>query len=135
MAADRTPNLFILRLPRMGPQGPICWLPALMGRPRDDMDCQCIGFRLAFQLGITAVLGCRVCNQGVRRIQQRPPCYRASDAINPTTQTAITAAVIQPTIFSQDDKVKRPITRGSLAKFIITTMIGAAITPLMTALQ
>ena len=92
-------------------------------------------FRLAFQLGITAVLGCRVCNQGVRRIQQRPPCYRANDAINPTTQTAITAAVIQPTIFSQDDKVKRPITRGSLAKFIITTMIGAAITPLMTALR
>ena len=52
---------------------------------------------------------------------ERPPCYRASEAINPTTQSAITAAVIQPTIFSQRDKVKRPITRGLLAKFIITT--------------
>jgi hypothetical protein len=60
--------------------------------------------------------------------------YRASEAINPTTQSAITAAVIQPTIFSQRDKVNRPITRGLLAKFIITPMIGATITPSMTAL-
>jgi hypothetical protein len=43
--------------------------------------------------------------------------------------------VIQPTAFSQSDKVKRPITRGLLAKFIMTTMIGATITPLITALQ
>ena len=62
-------------------------------------------------------------------------CYEASDAANPTTQSAITAAVIQPTTFSQRDNVKRPITRGLLAKCIITTIIGAAITPLMIALQ
>ena len=93
----------------MGPQRPILLATRLDGPPAGRYGLPIASdFRLAFQLGITAVLGCRVCNQGVRRIQQRPPCYRASDAINPTTQSAITAAVIQPTIFSQSDKVKRP---------------------------
>ena len=70
-----------------------------------------------------------------RRLDYSGSMVAQSDTNNPTTQSAITAAVIQPTIFNQSDKVKRPITRGLLAKFIITTMIGATITPLMTALQ
>jgi hypothetical protein len=52
-----------------------------------------------------------------------------------TTDGAITAAVIQPVTLSHAGKVKRAITRGLLAKLIITAMMGAAITPLMTALQ
>jgi hypothetical protein len=71
----------------------------------------------------------------MRRLDYPDSMVAQSDMNNPTTQSAITAAVIQPTIFSQSDKVKRPITRGLLAKFIITAMIGATITPLMTALQ
>jgi len=61
--------------------------------------------------------------------------YRISVVSNPTTHAAITAAVIQPIIVIHRDKVNLAITRVSLANFIITTIIGAAITPLMTALQ
>jgi hypothetical protein len=43
--------------------------------------------------------------------------------------------VIHPTILSQGERVKRAITRGLVAKFIMTMMIGAANTPLITALQ
>ena len=52
----------------------------------------------------------------------------------PITHNAITAPVVQPITLSHGGKVKRAITRGSLANFIITTIIGAAITPLAIAL-
>ena len=71
---------------------------------------------------------------------QRPHTVRAyryiSSVMNiPITHSAITAAVIQPITLSHGGKVKRAITWGLLAKLIITAMMGAAITPLMTALQ
>jgi hypothetical protein len=53
----------------------------------------------------------------------------------PTTQNAITTTVTQPSIFSGRERVKSPITRLLLASSIINAMIGATITPLMTALQ
>jgi hypothetical protein len=43
--------------------------------------------------------------------------------------------VIQPIILILSGRVNRAVTRGSVANFIITAMIGAAMTPLMTALQ
>ena len=53
----------------------------------------------------------------------------------PITHSGITAAVAQPITLSHAGKVKRAIMRGLLTKFIITAMMGAAITPSMTALQ
>ena len=61
--------------------------------------------------------------------------YRIMVPNRPMTQRAITKAVVQPITLIQSGSVNRPITRGLVANFIITTMIGAAITPLMTALQ
>jgi hypothetical protein len=55
-------------------------------------------------------------------------------ANKPITQKA-SAAVNQPITVIQTGKVDRAITAGSPASLIITTMIGAAITPFMTALQ
>ena len=40
-----------------------------------------------------------------------------------------------PSAFSRRLTVNRPITRGSSASSIMTTMIGTAMTPLMTAHQ
>jgi hypothetical protein len=65
----------------------------------------------------------------------RQTFYMSSVMNIPITHSAITAAVIQPITLSHAGKVKRAITRGLLANLIITVMIGAAITPLMTALQ
>jgi hypothetical protein len=61
--------------------------------------------------------------------------YRNIVPNRPTTQKAMTTAVTHPIILIQSGRVKCDITRGSVVNFIITTMIGAAMTPLMTALQ
>jgi 4-hydroxy-3-methylbut-2-en-1-yl diphosphate synthase IspG/GcpE len=69
------------------------------------------------------------------RLSVRTRRYMSSVMNIPITHIAITEAVVQPITLSHADKVKRAIMLGLLANFIITTIIGAAITPLMTALQ
>jgi len=50
-------------------------------------------------------------------------------------QKLITNTVIQPTIRNQGERVKEPITLGLFVSLIMTATIGAAMTPLMIALQ
>src|SRR5579875_578133 len=68
----------------------------------------------------------------------RRSCRRVcvqSVANKPATAAPITAAVLHPMILRPGERVKRPITRRFDASSIITRMIGAAITPLITADQ
>jgi hypothetical protein len=56
-------------------------------------------------------------------------------AAKPATQRPITIAHSHPNNFNGNDTVKSPITRLLLAIIIMRTMIGATVTPLITALQ
>ena len=51
------------------------------------------------------------------------------------TATAMTPVHSQPIAHSAGDRVNRPITLGSIAMIMITTISGTAITPLTTADQ
>jgi hypothetical protein len=55
-------------------------------------------------------------------------------AIKPDTQNAIMTAVNHPITRNLRLKVNRVMTRRLVASFIITTIIGATMMPLMTAL-
>ena len=56
-------------------------------------------------------------------------------AINTTTQIDMAAAVNHPIALNQGLKVSCVMTRGLVARFIITKMTGAIKMPLITALQ
>ena len=58
-----------------------------------------------------------------------------SSAKNATDAAAITEVAAQPQRFMAGVSVNRPITRELLANIIITTINGAASTPLTTAAQ
>src|SRR4029079_12250446 len=72
----------------------------------------------------------------VRRRPMRPRRRAAHQvAIIATTAAAIVPVASQPSAFNARVTVNAPMTLGSSASSIITTMIGTAMTPLITAAQ